>query len=96
MQPDQLDNKDHPSSIHPSITHPSSITNLKNGPGDNISPHTPGDDKGILLERLAVQEIQGGVFCSQGQGGHGVHDQVDPQELHSLERVVVTRGHTNQ
>ena len=45
----------------------------------------PGDERLRPSVRLPLEQIWSWHLSGQGQGGKGVHDQVDPQHLNSLQ-----------
>lgn len=47
--------------------------------------HSQGDERGRLSIRLSVQNAPGRRIRSQSQSSKCVHDEVDPEQLHSVE-----------
>jgi hypothetical protein len=45
----------------------------------------------MTIKRLTTPTHLG----SEGQGGHGVHDEVDPKQLNRAQRTVSDAEHTN-
>ncbi|KZL80213.1 hypothetical protein CI238_06569 [Colletotrichum incanum] len=58
---------------------------LEDGLPDDHLPHVDGDERRLLALRKTVEDLLSGGIRSQGKGGKGVHDEVDPQELDSGE-----------
>ena len=59
---------------------------LEESLAENEPPHDGPDEEGFLAERAALKEHVGRVLGREGERCKGVHDHVDPEELHSGER----------
>ena len=57
-------------------------TDLENGLADDHAPHQERDQRLRLAVRRAVQQLGRGRLGGERERGHGVHDQVHPEELH--------------
>lgn len=55
----------------------------------DVSPHNFVDNLVALGGWLAEEDIIGWGLSSEGKGGKGVHDKVDPKHLHSVERSLL-------
>ena len=53
---------------------------------DDVFPHLGGDQVLEFGVGLAGQEFFGWGFGCEGERGHGVHDEVDPQHLDGAQR----------
>ena len=58
----------------------------------DVLHHGAGDEGLVAAVGPAQQQRLGGGLSGQGQGGQGVHDQVDPQHLHRLQWRVLEWG----
>lgn len=67
-------------------------------PGDEnewLEAHICCDERGLLSLGWPVKNLLGWRVGSEGQGGKCIHDEVDPEELHSGEdrlHVLVVHG----
>lgn len=59
---------------------------LEEGLADDVSEHESGDQGLVLSVGDSVEELLGGELGGEGEGGEGIHDEVDPEELDGGER----------
>ena len=59
--------------------------NLKQALTDDELPHLVGDESFSLGVWLSLEEFVTWGFSGKGEGGEGIHDQVDPQHLNWVE-----------
>lgn len=55
----------------------------------DVLHHGAGNERFLAAVRVPEQQGFGGRLRGQGQGSEGVHDEVDPQHLHSFQRRVL-------
>lgn len=63
---------------------------------EDVSDHNGSDKLTLLTIRLTKEKVASWLFSTQGQGSHGVHNQVDPQELHSGQRSTILGNSTKE
>ena len=54
--------------------------------------HDGGEEGLVSRAGRALEQVRGGVLGGEGEGGEGVHDHVDPEELHGSERALGEDG----
>lgn len=66
---------------------------LEDGLADDHLPHVEVDQGCVSVGGLTLEDFGAWGLSGEGEGGEGIHDQVDPEELDSREdRLVVLRG----
>lgn len=55
----------------------------------DVLHHRAGNERFLAAVGVPEQQGLGGRLRGQSQGSEGVHDEVDPQHLHSLQRRVL-------
>mmetsp|Transcript_100159 Transcript_100159/g.172974 ORF Transcript_100159/g.172974 Transcript_100159/m.172974 type:complete len:260 (+) Transcript_100159:1293-2072(+) len=63
---------------------------LEDGMGDDVDPHSVGDQRCVLWDRLTCQQTRlAGLLSGKSKGSKGVHDKVQPQQLDRGQRALV-------
>ena len=61
---------------------------------DDVLPHLGGDEVFEFRVGLSGQQLFCWWFSGEGEGSHGVHDQVDPEHLNGAEGGFLKNGGT--
>mmetsp|Transcript_26231 Transcript_26231/g.66709 ORF Transcript_26231/g.66709 Transcript_26231/m.66709 type:complete len:324 (+) Transcript_26231:1295-2266(+) len=69
---------------------------LENSLGNDVAPHQRGNQGLLPAVRLSLEEIGGGRLCGKSKSSEGIHDEVDPQQLHSVQRGTLPQEGTDK
>ena len=68
---------------------------LEEALAEDVLGHLARDDVLVLAVGRALEQLVLGFFGREGEGGEGVHDEVDPEQLDSLQRSALCNGSTH-
>jgi len=57
---------------------------LEGGLDEHVAPHDAADEACVALVGLSAEEVGSGELGAEGEGAHGVHDEVHPEHHHRV------------